>query len=140
MPVMLLYETRTDAGPDTVWALLACPTRWGEWAPHMGGAWGLGWPQVREGAIGAVRLFGLVPVPARISRVNPGESWAWQIGLVTIDHCVEELPDHEGSTIQVAVDAPGPLEGLVERTYGRMIGGLMERLARTAEATAAAGG
>ena len=49
----------------------------------MRGAWGLGWPQVREGAVGAVRLFGVVPVPARVSRVNPGESWAWQIGLVT---------------------------------------------------------
>ncbi len=48
-----------------------------------------GWPQVREGAVGAVRLFGVVPVPARIVRVNPGESWAWQIGLVTMDHVVD---------------------------------------------------
>ena len=50
-------------GPETAWALLACPTRWKEWAPHVRGAWGLGWPQVREGAVGAVRLFGVVPVP-----------------------------------------------------------------------------
>lgn len=138
--VMLRYETRTDAPPETAWALLACPTRWAEWAPHVRGAWGLGWPQVREGAVGAVRLFGVVPVPARIARVNPGESWAWQIGLVTVDHVVEELPDHQGSVIVVAIDAPGPLEPVVARTYGLVVGGLMERLARTAEATHAAGG
>ena len=93
---MLRYEAHADAAPDTVWALLACPTRWSSWAPHVRGAWGLGWPQVREGAVGAVRLFGVVPVPARISRVNPGESWAWQVGLVTIDHLVEPLPDGRG--------------------------------------------
>lgn len=137
---MLRYDAQTEAGPDTVWTLLACPTRWSEWAPHVQGAWGLGWPQVREGAIGAVRLLGVVPVPARISRVNPGESWAWQIGLVTVDHIVEELPDHEGSIISVVVDAPGPLEPALARTYGLVMGGLVQRLARTAEATAAAGG
>ena len=71
---MLRYEAHTDAPPETTWVLLACPTRWEEWAPHVRGAWGLGWPQVREGAIGAVRLFGVVPVPARVIRVNPGES------------------------------------------------------------------
>jgi hypothetical protein len=137
---MLTYEAHTDAGPDTVWTLLACPTRWNEWAPHIQGAWGLGWPQVREGAVGVVRFLGVVPVPARISRVNPGESWAWQVGLVTVDHIVEELPDHEGSTISVVIDAPGPLEPVFGRTYGLVMGGLVDRLARTAEATAAAGG
>jgi hypothetical protein len=137
---MLLYEAHTDAQAETVWPLLACPTRWPEWAPHLRGAWGLGWPQVREGAVGAARLFGVVPLPARISRVNPGESWAWQVGLVTVDHLVEELPDHGGSIVAVAIDAPGPLEPLVARTYGLVLGGLVERLARTAEATAAGGG
>jgi Polyketide cyclase / dehydrase and lipid transport len=137
---MLRYEAHTDAGPDTVWALLACPTRWAEWAPHVRGAWGLGWPQVREGAVGAVRLLGVVPVPARISRVNPGESWAWQIGLVTIDHIIEPLPDDEGTVVAVAIDAPAPLEAVLARTYGPIADGLVGRLARAAEATTAAGG
>ena len=136
---MLRYEAHTDAPPETTWVLLACPTRWEEWAPHVRGAWGLGWPQVREGAIGAVRLFGVVPVPARVIRVNPGESWAWQIGLVTVDHVIEELPDHGGATIAVTIDAPGPLETAVARSYGLVIGGLIDRLARAAESTHASG-
>ena len=57
-----------------------------------------------------------------------------------MDHVVEGLPDNEGSVIVVAIDAPGPLETAVAKTYGRVVGGLMERLARTAEATHAAGG
>ena len=137
---MLRYEAHADAGPDTVWALLACPTRWNSWAPHVGGAWGLGWPQVREGAFGAVRLFGVVPVPARISRVNPGESWAWQVGLVTIDHLVEVLPGDEGTTVAVVIDAPGPLEAVLARTYGPVMQGLLGRLAEAALETEAAGG
>ena len=137
---MLRYEAHTDASPDTVWALLACPTRWSSWAPHMRGAWGLGWPQVREGAMGAVRLFGVVPVPARISRVNPGESWAWQVGLVAIDHLVEPLADGRGTVVAVAIDAPGPLEAVVARTYGPIVQGLLERLAEVALETEAAGG
>lgn len=137
---MLRYEAHTDAAPETVWPLLACPTRWSEWAPHLRGAWGLGWPQVSEGAVGALRLFGVVPVPVRVSRVNPGESWAWQFGVVTIDHLIEPLPDHHGSMVAVAIDAPGPLEPLVARAYGPVARALVERLARTAEAVAAAGG
>ena len=137
---MLRYEAHADADPDTVWALLACPTRWNSWAPHVGGAWGLGWPQVREGAVGAVRLFGVVPVPARISRVNPGESWAWQVGLVTIDHLVEPLPDGQGTIVAVSIDAPAPLEAALARTYGPVMRGLLERLAQTALETEAAGG
>jgi len=137
---MLRYEAHADAAPDTVWALLACPTRWNSWAPHVHGAWGLGWPQVREGAVGAARLFGVVPVPARISRVNPGESWAWQVGLVTIDHVVEALPGDQGTTVAVVIDAPAPLEAALARTYGPIMRGLLERLAQTAVETEAAGG
>jgi len=81
-----------------------------------------------------------VPVPARISRVNPGESWAWKVGLVTIDHLVEALPDDQGTTVAVVIDAPGPLEGALARTYGPVMRGLLERLAQTALETEAAGG
>jgi hypothetical protein len=31
------------------------------------GAWGLGSPEVREGAFGFARLLGVIPVPARIT-------------------------------------------------------------------------
>ncbi len=136
---MLRYEARTGARPETAWTLLACPTRWAAWAPHMRGAWGLGWPQVREGAIGAARLFGVVPVPARISRVNPGESWAWQVGLVTMDHVVEALPRDAGARVAIVFDAPAPLEALIARTYGPLVAALLGRLAAAAEEAEAAG-
>lgn len=136
---MLTYEAHTDAGPDTVWTLLACPSRWNEWAPHVQGAWGLGWPQVREGAIGAARLWGVAPVPARVVRVDPGESWAWQVGLVTIDHRVEALPDDEGAVIAITMDAPGPLEAVLRRTYGPIAERLTRRLAEVSDDAIALG-
>ena len=92
------------------------------------------------GAVGAVRVFGVVPVPARITRVNPGESWAWQVGLVTVDHLVEPLPDGQGTIVAVALDAPAPLEAVMARTYGPVMRGLLDRLAQTALETEAAGG
>jgi hypothetical protein len=137
---VLRYEAHSDAEPETVWPLLACPSRWESWAPHVRGAWGLGWPQVREGAIGAARLFGVVPVPAQIIRVNPGESWAWRVGLVVVDHLVEPAADGDGSVVAIAIDAPGPLEPLVGRTYGPLAQVLIERLAHAAEDAAAGGG
>ena len=136
---MLRYEARTDATPQTVWTLMACPTRWSEWAPHVRGAWGLGWRQVREGALGAAKLWGVAPVPAKVTRVDPGESWAWQVGLVTIDHRVEALPDDEGAVIAITMDAPGPLEGLLERTYGPIDERLIRRLAQVSDDAIALG-
>ena len=62
---------------------LCPPERWAEWAPHVRGAWGLGAPEVRDGALGAARLFGALPVPARIvgKRAGPvvdvaGRAWS----------------------------------------------------------------
>jgi len=136
---VLVYEAHTDAVPATAWALIACPSRWPEWAPHVRGGWHLGWPQVQEGAFGAARLFGAVPVPARITRVDPGRAWEWRVGLVRMDHVVEG--DEEGSVVRFTVNAPGPLEATLRRTYGPFLQRLVERLARTAdEAVAAHGG
>ena len=43
----------------------------------MRGAWGLGEPEVQAGNWGDARLFGAVPVPARITAKDAGRSWAW---------------------------------------------------------------
>lgn len=136
---MLSYEAHSDAAPSTTWALVACPTRWPEWAPHLRGGWGLGWPQVEEGAVGAARLFGAVPVPAKITRVDRGRSWEWRVGLVLMDHIVEESPEG-GSSVTITVSAPGPLEAALSRTYGPVVQRLAERLARAADEVAASGG
>ena len=59
---------------------------------------------------------------------------------MTIDHLVEPLPDDEGAIVAIAIDAPGPLEAVLARTYGPVMRGLLERLAQTAVETEAAGG
>src|SRR5213080_575410 len=48
---MRTFTARSTAPPAAAWALLARPARWPEWAPHLGGAWGLGEPEVRVGAL-----------------------------------------------------------------------------------------
>jgi hypothetical protein len=47
---MRTWTAASDATPEAAWALLARPRAWPEWAPHVRGAWGLGAPEVREGA------------------------------------------------------------------------------------------
>jgi len=137
---VLHYEADTDASPPTAWALIACPSRWPEWSPHVRGGWRLGWPQVQEGSLGALRLFGAVPVPAKITRVDPGHAWEWRVGLVTMDHVVDPREDG-GSRVTITISAPPPFEATLRRTYGPFIQRLVDRLARTAdEAVASHGG
>jgi hypothetical protein len=130
---MRTFTDRSTAPPAAAWALLARPARWPEWAPHLGGAWGLGEPEVRAGALGAARLLGALPVPARIVAKQPGRSWTWRVGLVEMVHRVEPVT---GGGCEVAIDviAPAPLEAAVAVAYGPVIGATLRRLARRAEA------
>jgi hypothetical protein len=128
---VLVYEADTEAPPAAAWALLASPSRWPEWAPHLRGGWHLGSPEVQEGAVGAIRLFGAVPVPAKITRVDPGHAWEWRVGLVLMDHIVEPRPRGR-SRVQITISAPPPFEATLARTYGPFIQRLVERLARAA--------
>ncbi len=115
------------ADPAAVWPLLARPDRWHEWAPHVRGAWGLGHPEVRAGRRGFVRLLGVVPLPARVETVDTGRSWSWRVGPLRLRHQV--LPQPEGSTVVMVVDAPAALEW----AYAPLVGLLTRRLARVAE-------
>lgn len=110
---------------------MARPGRWHEWAPHVRGAWGLGSPEVEEGALGMVRLLGLVPVPARIVAKEPGRYWSWRVGPVLLVHSVHSRP---GGGSEVAVDllAPGPIETALGAAYGPVIAVMVKRLARMA--------
>ena len=123
----------TSAGPaEAAWRLLARPADWSQWAPHVRGAWGLGEPEVREGALGAARLLGAVPVPARIVAKRPGRSWTWRVGLVEMVHRVEPRADG-GCEVAVDVIAPKPLERALSRAYGPVIAAALRRLALRAE-------
>lgn len=131
---MLRYDAHTSADPSTAWSLLARPGRWSAWAPHVRGAWGLGDPEVRAGARGAARLLGIVPVPARVTDVDPGRSWTWVVGGVRMVHAVEP-----GTTVVVELHASPPVEAILARTYGPVVALLVRRLARVAARTAADG-
>lgn len=126
---MLRYEAESTADPDAAWALLARPARWHEWSPHVRGAWGLGEPEVRRGAIGAVRLLGAIPVPARIVDVVPHRSWSWRVGPVLMVHGVTPRPGG-GCVIAIDLHARPPLEAVLRASYGPVVGALVTRLAR----------
>ena len=126
---MRTYATETAGSPERAWDLMARPALWSRWAPHLRGAWGLGDPEVEEGARGAARLLGAVPVPARILAVEAGRSWTWRVGPMTLVHRVH--PSRGGGAV-VAVDltAPGPVEALLAATYGPIVQLLVNNLAR----------
>ncbi len=96
----------------------------------MRGAVGLGGPEVRAGATGFVRLLGVVPLPVRVTAKTRERSWTWRVGGVEIRHRVEPL----GAGCRVAVDllAPAPMEALLRRSYGPLVGLLVRNLARVA--------
>ncbi|HEY8583540.1 MAG TPA: SRPBCC family protein [Capillimicrobium sp.] len=134
---MRRFEQLSAAPGRDAWALYADPDRWPDWAPHLRGAWGLGHGEVREGARGAVRLLGVVPVPATILTVTsapPDRVWTWRVGPVTMAHRVEERPGVDGCTVALELTAPGPLEGLVAATYGPVVDVLLRSLSRRAAA------
>jgi hypothetical protein len=128
---MVEHTARCAAPPAAAWALLARPGRWHEWAPHVRGAWGLGNPEVRLGARGAARLFGVVPVPATVTAKVDGRSWTWRVGPVELVHQVR--PAKGGCVVAVGIEAPAPLEAALGRTYGPLVGVLVRRLAEQAE-------
>lgn len=128
---MLTYEARSRAAPVDVWQLLAQPARWHEWAPHVRGGCGLGAPEVRAGALGVARVLWLAPLPVRILDVEPGRSWAWQVGPVVSDHRVE--PDGDGSRVIIELTLRGLPEAPLALTYGPIVARLVRNLARVAE-------
>ncbi len=130
---MLSYDATSAAPPAEVWSLLAEPARWHEWSPHLRGAWGLGAPEVREGARGAARLLWAVPIPATVTRVVPGESWTWQVGPVQLIHRVRAAETGGGSVLGTDLVASPPLEALLRVSYGPWTGLLMQVLAKVAE-------
>jgi hypothetical protein len=129
---MRTWTAASDAPPEAAWALLARPDAWSEWAPHLRGAWGLGAPEVRQGALGAARLLGVIPVPAKIT-ARSGRSWTWRVGPAELDHRVVDAPG--GCVVSIALHAPGPLEPLLAATYGPVIQLMLNRLARVAALT-----
>jgi hypothetical protein len=131
---MRTFSAATGAPPEVVWDLLARPEAWKEWSPHLRGAWGLGAPEVREGATGAAALLGLLPVPARITAKRDGRSWTWRVGFGVVE-LVHRVEPRTGGGSLVAVDliAPGPVERALALGYGPLVEVSLRRLAHAAE-------
>ena len=130
---MRTWTASSSAPPEAAWALLARPSDWPRWAPHVRGAWGLGAPEVQDGAVGAARLLGVVPVPARITGKRAGRAWTWRLGLGLVEmvHRVEPRPG--GCEVAVDILAPAPLERAVAAAYWPVVQSALRRLARAAE-------
>jgi hypothetical protein len=126
---MRTWTAESHAPATIAWALMARPGAWSSWAPHVRGAWGLGAPEVRVGARGAARLFGVVPVPAKITAKSE-RSWTWQVGPAEMVHRVEERGD--GCVVAIDLRAPGPVEPALAATYGPVIQVMLNNLARMA--------
>ena len=124
---MFTCQASSQGDPAEAWELMARPGRWHEWAPHVRGAWGLGDPVVQPGARGWVRLLGLVPVPARITEVRPGHSWAWQVGPAWMNHRVDPAPG--GCRVAVDIEAPAAVEAPLRAFYAPLVQRLLARLA-----------
>jgi len=133
---MRTWSATSTAAPEVTWSLLSRPESWPSWAPHVRGAWGLGSPEVRLGAVGAARLGGVVPVPARIVGKRDGRSWTWRVGLGLVEmvHRVEPVADG-GSLVAIDVIAPRLLERAIGAAYGPVIEATLARLARQAAST-----
>lgn len=129
---MRTFSAATSAPPHVVWPLIARPDAWARWSPHVRGAWGLGSPEVEPGAIGAVRLLGVLPLPAQVTAKRAGRSWSWRVGPVELAHRVEPRSGG-GSTIGLELSAPGPLEAALALAYGPLVEVALRRLATEAE-------
>ena len=134
---MRTFAVETPAPPRIAWRLLARPGDWSRWSPHVRGAWRLGAPEVRVGAIGAARLLGAVPVPVRVTAKRDGRSWSWRVapGVVEMVHRVEPAPGG-GATVTIELHAPAGIEAALAAAYGPLIRLSLRRLARAAEASA----
>ena len=128
---MLTYEARSAAPVEQAWPYMARPALWPRWAPHLRGAWGLGEPEVEPGSVGAARLLGVVPVPAKILAKDPGRAWSWRVGPVTLHHRVEPAPGG-GSVVAVDLEAAPPVEAALAVSYGPVVQVLVKNLARVA--------
>ncbi len=131
LATMLSYEAESSAPAEQVWPLLARPSRWHEWAPHVRGASGLGDDEVEPGRKGAAKLMGVVPVPVEVTNKDEGRSWTWKVGPISMVHRVRPRADGT-SVVGVDVHAPAPLEPALAATYGPVVDLLVHHLARTA--------
>jgi len=124
-------EIECGAPAERLWALVARPDRWHEWSPYVRGAEGLGTPEVEAGTRGEVVLRGGIRLPAEVTEVVSGRSWAWRVGGIEVDHMVAQT--EEGSRLTMAVDSTGGPWSVAARLYAPVVGLIARRIVVIAE-------
>lgn len=127
---MAFSSAHSAAPPERVWDLIARPGRWHEWSPHVAGAEFLGEPEVEAGARGRVLLRGGLALPATVTAVQTGESWAWEVGGIAVRHAVR--PAAGGSEVEMATAGQGPVWGAAAAAYALPVALLVRNIARLA--------
>lgn len=125
------------APPEELWALVARPDRWHEWSPYVAGAEGLGSPEVEAGAKGQVVMRGGIKLPAEVTDVVAGRSWAWRVGGIVVEHTV--TPTGAGSRLAMTVDSTGGPWSVAARLYAPVVGLIARRIVAVAERADRAG-
>ena len=92
------------------------------------GAWAR--PRCATARVGAARLFGALPVPARIVAKRPGRSWTWRVGLGR-DGPPRRAPRRQGCEVADRPDrAPRRSSARSPPPTARSITATLRRLAR----------
>jgi hypothetical protein len=116
--------------PESLWRLLATPTQWPRWAPHIRRATPRTAPAdlpLRSGDRVRIDGWGPVHVTAAITRVDPGSRW---------DFLVELPLGHRTNASHEVVDGPPAvrlhmtLDGVAGRMAGDAVLAAYEPLAR----------
>lgn len=121
----------SEVPAERLWAMVARPDRWHEWSPYVRGAEGLGSPEVEAGSTGRVILRGGISLPAEVTEVIPGRSWAWRVGGIEVDHVV--TPTGDGSRLAMEVGSTGGPWSIAARLYAPVVGLIARRIVAVAE-------
>lgn len=145
LPTGAVVTASCAAPPEAVWALLADPVRWPEWAPHIRRVTITRGHEARPPLLAAGQLLVVhgtasVAVRVRITHVDRGRRWDWTVRLpgpwtLQAAHVVE--PHRDGSRMLLAQRVDGPAAAIADwpaRTaYAPLARTALRRLARLAE-------
>ena len=143
-PVTVSAESSAPA--DRTWRLLATPSQWPRWAPHISAVEDLDGGdadrEVRRGQHLRITSVGPVRVQATVTRVDPGLRWDFRVLIagVALDNTHEVQPTPEGVRVVVTMRTEVPrlppavaVSDRALRAYRPLAALAVGRLARLAE-------
>lgn len=131
----LSFSKEVRASPRRLWALLAAPTRWSEWASHLVATGALASGRLEAGVRGRVQVARTISVPVEITAVEPPRAWSWRVRLPLGPTVLHQLrPRGRGRTVvEIVFECAPPLVPLVRLLYAPLVRSALARLAALAE-------